>query len=79
MTSFAKYRKVSFLLDFAGKGKEKKEGRKKKREREFVFISHFVRLESLTWFSKLLIAFQSKSEVQNISMLPRQIRDLQVK
>lgn len=78
MTSFAKYRKVSFLLDFAGKGGEKKK-EEKKREREFVFITHFVHLESLTWFSKLLIAFQSKSKVQNISMLPRQIRGLQVK
>jgi len=31
MTSFAKYRKVSFLLDFAGKG-EKKKGTKKNKK-----------------------------------------------
>lgn len=73
MTSFAKYRKVSFLLDFAGKQKKKEE------KKEFAFISHFFHLESLKWFSKLLIAFQPKNKVPNISMLPKQIRDLSVK
>lgn len=71
MTSFAKYRKVSFLLDFAEKGKK---GKRKKTKGEFAFISHFFHLESLTGLLKLFIALQSKNKVQNISMLPKEIK-----
>lgn len=59
MTSFAKYRKVSFLLDFAEKG-EKKKRKNEKTKREFAFISHFFYLESLTVLTKMFLDLQSK-------------------